>query len=229
MRNRAAILLGALAWVVYDATVRQRMLDWGATPAERMASLPGDEVVDDVMTHHTRAVTIDASSEAVWPWLAQIGDHRAGFYSYDWIETYLFPGTVHRVEGRHSATRIHPELQGLRVGDRIDTGSVGRLRIGAQITTCEPNRALVIGSWAFVLEPLPDGRTRLLNRERDSGWLKVAVPRRSGPLRSLAGVIDYVVGEPLHFAMVRKMLLGLKGRAEGRVEPQSNRSVETAA
>ena len=229
MRNRAAFLVGALVWVAYDATVRQRMLDWGATSAERTASLPGDEVVDDVMTHHTRAVTIDASSEAVWPWLAQIGDHRAGFYSYDWIETYLFPGTVHRVEGRHSATRIHPELQGLRVGDRIDTGSVGRLRIGAQITTCEPNRALVIGSWAFVLEPLPDGRTRLLNRERDSGWLKVAVPRRSGPLRSLAGVIDYVVGEPLHFAMVRKMLLGLKGRAEGHVEPQSNRSVETAA
>lgn len=229
MRTKAATVLGAVAWAVYDATVRQRMLDWGSTPAERRSFLPGDEIVEDVMAHHTRAVTIDAPPEAVWPWLAQMGDHRAGFYSYDWVETYLFPGTVHRVDGRRSATRIHPELQDIRVGDRIDTGSVGRLRIGAQVTTCEPNRALVIGSWAFVLEPLPDGRTRLLNRERDSGWLKMMVPRRSVPLRCLAGAIDYVVGEPLHFAMVRKMLLGLRARAEGRAEGQPTSSAAAAA
>ena len=229
MRTKAALLLGAVAWVNYDATVRKWMLEWGSTAAERSASLPGDEVVEDVMTHHTRAVTVDAPPEAVWPWLAQMGDHRAGFYSYDWVETYVFPGTVHRVDGRHSAIRIHPELQDIRVGDRIDTGSVGHVRIGAHVTTCEPNRALVIGSWAFVLEPLPAGRTRLLNRERDSGWLKMALPRRSGPLRCLAGAIDYVVGEPLHFAMVRKMLLGLKARAEGGTRVGSTSRAAAAA
>lgn len=83
------------------------------------------------------------------------------------------------------------------------------------MTICEPNRALVIGTWAFVLEPLSGARTRLLNRERDSGWLKVAVPNRAGPLRAVAALVDYVIGEPLHFAMVRKMLLGFKARAEG--------------
>jgi hypothetical protein len=210
-----SVLFGVAAVAAYDWTLRQWMLDWGTTPDERSADLPGDEVVENVMTHHTRAVTIDAPPEAVWPWLVQVGDYRAGWYSYDWIETHLFPGTVHRLDGRHSATRIHPELQDVKVGDQIDTGSFRGRRIGAAVTTCEPNRALVIGTWAFVLEPLPGGRTRLLNRERDSGWLRAAMPSRSAPLRAVAALVDYVIGEPLHFAMVRKMMLGLKTRAEG--------------
>lgn len=176
--------------------------------------LPGDDIVGDVMSHHTRAVTINAAPAAVWPWLIQMGDHRAGFYSYDWVERYLFPGTVHYVEGRHSATRIHPELQDLRVGDRINTGSIGRVRIGNAVTVLEPHRALVIGTWAFVLVPVNESRTRLLVRERDAGWLRLLAPRRSGLLRALGAVIDYTVGEPLHFAMVRAMMLGIKQRAE---------------
>jgi len=203
-----------IALIGYDLLVRPWMLGWGATKAEQHVPLPGDEIVQDVMSHHTRAVTIDAPPAAVWPWLVQIGDHRAGFYSYDWVERCVFPGTVHYAEGRGSATRIHPELQGLRVGDRIDTGSVGRLRIGSPVTVLEPERALVIGTWAFVLQPLDGGRTRLLVRERDAGWLRLAAPRRSGLLRALGGAVDVVVGEPLHFAMVRGMMLGLKQRAE---------------
>jgi hypothetical protein len=214
LRRGVSVVFVVAAVAAYDWTLRRWMLDWGTTPEERKAALPGDEIVEDVMTHHTRALTIDAPPEAVWPWLVQMGDHRAGWYSYDWIETYLFPGTVHRIDGRHSATRIHPELQDVKVGDQIDTGSLGDRRIGAPVTTCEANRALVIGTWAFVLEPLSGGRTRLLNRERDSGWLKVAVPNRAGPLRAVAALVDYLIGEPLHFAMVRKMMLGLKTRAE---------------
>ncbi len=199
--------------MAYDTLVRPRILDWGATPAERRAALPGDEVPGPVTAHHTRAVTIDAPPEAVWPWLVQIGDRRAGFYSYDRLERAT--GTVHYVEGRHSAERIHPELQDVRVGDRIATGSVGRrLRIDAPVTVVEPGRALVIGTWAFVLRPLPEGRTRLLVRDRDAGWLRQAAPRRSGVLRAVGGLVDYAVGEPLHFAMTRRMMLGLKERAE---------------
>ena len=78
----------------------------------------------------TKAVTIKAPPEAIWPWLAQIGDHRAGFYSYDWGEQFIFPGTVHYIEGTHSATRIHPELQDVHVGDRINTGSAGKFAVG---------------------------------------------------------------------------------------------------
>ena len=144
----------------------------------------------------------------------QIGDHRAGFYSYDWVERYLFPGTVHYVEGRHSATRIHRELQGLQVGDRINTGSIGSMQHwkrcnGSRAQPCSGHRNLGI-------YPVPSGdsRTRLLVRERDAGWLRMLAPRGSGLLGALAAAIDYAAGEPLHFVMVRKMMLGIKQRAE---------------
>ena len=74
----------------------------GASDEECHLRLPDDEITDEMMTHRTRAVTINAPPEAVWPWLLQIGDRRGGFYSYDWVERFVFPGTVHYVEGRHS-------------------------------------------------------------------------------------------------------------------------------
>ena len=207
----AAPVLGVIG---YDTLVRPALLDWGATDAEQRMGLPGDEIIQDVMSHHTRAVTIDAPPAAVWPWVVQIGDRRAGFYSYDWVERYLFPGTVHYIDGHHSATRVHPELQDIKIGDRINTGSAGPVKIGNPVTVLEPNHALVIGTWAFVLQPLHGNRTRLLIRERDAGWLRLLAPRRSGLLRALGALIDYTVGEPLHFAMVRKMMLGIKQRAQ---------------
>jgi hypothetical protein len=106
-------------------------------------------------------------------------------------------------------------LQTVQVGDRIATGSIGtRFRIDAPVTHVEPGRALVIGTWAFVLVPLPGGRTRLLVREPYPGWVRLVVPARLGVLRALAGMIDYACGEPLHFVMERKMMLGLKQHAE---------------
>jgi hypothetical protein len=205
----------ALALAGYDTLVRPRMLGWGASGNEQHMQLPGDEIASGVPAHYTRAVTIEAPPEAVWPWLAQIGDHRAGFYSYDWVERFVFPGTVHYIEGTHSATRIHPELQDVRIGDRINTGSIGKkFAVGNPVTVIEPGRALVIGTWAFILQPLPGRRTRLLVRDRDWGYLRLAAPRRLALLRAALGVIDYLIGEPLHFAMERKMMLGLKQRAE---------------
>ena len=206
--------LAGVALIAYDSLIRPRMLNWGATLEEQREQLPGDEVIEPVMTHNTRALTIDVCPESVWPWLVQIGDRRAGFYSYDWIESYLFPGMVHRVDGKRSAVRIHPELQDLHVGDRIDTASIGKFQIGRPVTILEQNEALVIGSWAFILRPVQEDRTRLLVRERDAGWLKYAAPRRSGLLRTIGSLVDYLIGEPLHFTMVRKMMLGVKERAE---------------
>ena len=217
MKKARMALLGALALAGYDVVVRPWMLNWGSTKSERRRRLPGDDISNDIvpagMVRQTRAVTIDTPPEAVWPWLVQVGDHRAGFYSYDWFERAT--GTVHYVEGKHSATRVHPELQDMKVGDRIATGSIGtRFRIDAPVTVLEPNHALVMGTWAFVLDPAPGRRTRLLVREPYPGWLRLAVPARFGLLRALGAAIDYAVGEPLHFAMERKMLLGLKQRAE---------------
>lgn len=141
----------------------------------------------------------------------QIGDRHGGFYSHDWLERHI---GVHYVEDGRSATRIHPELQHLQVGDRIATGSIGDISIDAPVTVLEPNHALVIGTWAFVLHPTEGGHTRLLVREREPSWIRRIAPRRSGLLRAIGGLIDYTVGEPLHFAMLRKMMLGIKSRAE---------------
>ncbi len=213
------LIVTVLGLIGYDTLIRPAILDWGATEAEQRMPLAGDEIVADVMTHHTRALTVNAPAAAIWPWLVQIGDRRAGFYSYDWIERYLFPGTVHYIEGNRSATRIHPELQKIALGDRINTGSFGPMQIGSPVTVLEPERALVIGTWAFVLLPLDENRTRLLVRDRDAGWLRSLAPRRSGMLRTAGAIIDYGIGEPLHFAMVRKMMLGIKQRAEALPGP----------
>jgi len=196
---------------VYDTFVRPWMLDWGSTTTERAMALPGDDIADDTMTHHTRAITIEVPPHIVWPWLVQIGDRRGGFYSHDWLERHI---GVHYIEDRHSATRIHPELQDLQVGDRIATGSIGNISIDAPVTVLEPNHALVIDTWAFVLQPTKQGHTRLLVREREPSWIRRIAPRRSGLLRAISGLIDYTVGEPLHFVMLRKMMLGIKSRAE---------------
>jgi hypothetical protein len=108
----------------------------------------------------------------------------------------------------------------VQVGDRIATGSIGmRFRIDAAVNHVEPGRALLIGTWAFVLVPLPGGRTRLLVREPYPGWIRLAVPSRLGVLRALGGAIDYAFAEPLHFVMERKMMLGLKQRAEHGATP----------
>lgn len=195
----------------YDTFVRPWMLDWGSTHEERSAMLPGDDVPDESMSYRTRGLTIDAPPEVVWPWLVQIGDRRGGFYSHDWLERHI---GVHYVEGRHSATRIHAELQDLEVGDRIATASFGAMVIDAPVTVLEPNRALVVGTWAFILLPYEGGRSRLLIREREPGWIRRAAPRRSGFLRAAGGLVDYAIGEPLHFVMTRKMMLGIKDRAE---------------
>ncbi len=102
--TRRLPVLGVVVLIGYDTVVRPWMRCWGATEAERVKRLPGDEIVEDVMTDYTRAVTIDAPPAAVWPWLVQIGDRRAGFYSYDWIERFVFAGTVHYIDRTHSAT-----------------------------------------------------------------------------------------------------------------------------
>ena len=178
--------------------VRTPVLTWGATEEEAGRSLPGDELLEDPAVVSTRAITIDAPPSAVWPWLVQMGSGRAGAYTYDWIEN-LFG------LGMHSAERIHPEWQNLAVGDVIP----GRESLqGMRVEVLDPERALVTRSedgtwvWAFVLEDL-GGRTRLLSRNR------IAMPDPS-----LGDRIGMAVMEPGSLVMERKMLLGIKQRAE---------------
>ena len=103
---------------------------WGATDEEVRRAMPGDDLVPDAAST-TRAITIAAPAEQVWPWLVQLGYGRAGWYSYDWIDN----------DGQPSADRILPELQQLQVGDQI----LMLREIGPRVREVEPNRFFVAG------------------------------------------------------------------------------------
>lgn len=205
---------------------RPRMLRWSATDGEASASLPGDDRALHPRVQSTRAVTIDTPPEQVWPWLMQMGIGRAGFYTHDWVERLMFHARY--VEGRHSATRLHPELPPLKVGDAVPMGA-GAF---AAVSDVEPYRHLVAQE-TFVLRPFPGGKTRLITRYRGMGFLSPAahairpdagpVPRliRFAVLR-VPGVdlalraLDFLVADPLHHYMETGMLTGIKARAEGK-------------
>jgi hypothetical protein len=184
------------------------MLRCGISEDDARQSLPGDELVPDPApgNNSTHAVAIDAPPSAVWPWIVQIGHNRAGWYSHDCVER-LFG--IRYAEG-HSATRIHPEFQHLRVGEEIPYSPFNALPVVA----LEPERYLIIGnSVAWVLQDLGYGRTRLIVRTRGHGWFK-ALFRKIPLLRELGAVIDYVIGEPLHHYMEKGMCTGIAERVE---------------
>src|SRR5215212_7213979 len=148
---------------LYRRYLRARVLSWGATAEEAARPLPGDDLLESADIVATRAISIDAPPSAVWPWLVQMGPGRAGAYTYDWIEN-LFGLNM------HSADRIHPEWQGLEVGEVLRSGEG---KPGIRVEILEPERALVNRSeagdwvWAFVLVP-ENGSTRLISRNRIS-------------------------------------------------------------
>jgi hypothetical protein len=198
VRPLAAALAAGAVVVGVAAALDPRLRRWGATQEETRRTLPGDELVADPTFASTRAITIDASPASVWPWLVQMGQGRGGLYSYDRLEN-LFGLDI------HSAGRIVPELQRLEVGDRVSLGKGAYLAVHA----LDPERTLVLRhpdgdwSWVFVLDPQHGGRTRLIVRNR---W---TTARASSAVR--AGM---KLTETIGFAMERKMLHGIKARAE---------------
>lgn len=188
----AGLVCGAIA---YRLLLRPRVLTWGATADEAEARLPGDELLEDAAGVATRAITIDAPASAVWPWLAQMGPSpRGGAYTYDWIENLLGLNM-------HSADEVLPEFQHPRVGDELGYGA-NRMRF----ERVEPGHVLALRSsdgnwvWSFVLDE-HDGSTRLISRNR------FRLPR----LRDRLGMVPM---EPGSLVMERKMLRGIKRRAE---------------
>ncbi len=209
-RRRAALALVAALGALYPL-LRRSILTWGATSEEAASRRPGDELLEDADGVSTRTITIDAPAASVWPWLAQMGPSpRGGAYTYDWIEN-LFGLDM------HSATEILPQFQDLEVGDTLPLGSNGpRMRV----EVLEPERVLAFRSedrrwvWAFALYP-QGGTTRLVSRNR------IAAPDASPVTR----LVNLLVLEPGSLVMERKMLLGIKQRAErlspGRPWPSS--------
>lgn len=177
---------------------------WGATYDEVSLALPGDELVPRPDMTATRGVTIRATADTVWPWIAQLGQGRGGFYSYDFLENLLGCDI-------HSADRLVPEYQGGEIGAQVKLAP----EVALTVALVEPQCALVLrggipmGSmpapydftWAFVLGAGPGGSTRLVVRER-YGYL-----RRWAPL-----VVE--PAELISFVMSQRMLRSIRSRAE---------------
>jgi hypothetical protein len=188
---RPLVVLGAALPWAYMLLIRPWLLKWGATEEEVEKPLPGDELVPEPRHQSTRAITVNAPVEEVWPWLAQVGQDRGGFYSYEWLEN---------LSGAHirSADRIRPEWQHREEGDVVRTSP----SFGFKVEAFEPGKAMVLEHWgAFCVEPIGEKSTRVILRTRAP--------------RGLGGVFHHpLVGEFSHFVMERGMLKGIKRRAE---------------
>jgi hypothetical protein len=161
--------------------------------------MPGDTLLPGAPLVTTRSITIDAWPSAVWPWLVQMGPGRGGAYTYDWIENLMGLDM-------HSADRVLPEFQGLRTGDVMRLGRRGPVM---EVAELEPEHALVFrsqdGAWVWSFGLYPRGHsTRLVSRNRIQ-------PPDPSPLYRLFSL--YVM-EPGSLVMERRMLLGIKSRAE---------------
>jgi hypothetical protein len=182
----AAVLVG------YRVLVQPWQHRWGATDEEVRRAMPGDDLLPGATGTTTRAIGIAAPPQQVWPWLVQLGYGRAGWYSYDWIDN----------DGRPSADRIIPELQALKVGDQVPMLA----GVGPRVRVIRPDRYLVAGDaeagvWCLALYPAPSG-CRLVSRWR-VGW----------PLTP-ATAFWVLLSDPGAFIMERRMLKGIKARAE---------------
>ena len=198
----AAAVAGAGA--AYACLFRPRQLRWGATAAEVEAPLPGDALLQHADLVATRGITVRTSAEQVWPWIAQLGQERGGFYSYDALENLVGCNI-------HSADHVVPEWQSIGVGDEVKLAP----QVALRVVQADPARALVLRgavpmgdspppydfTWAFVLREASAGKTRLLVRERYAymrAWAKLPVE----PV------------EAISFVMSQKMLRGIRDRAE---------------
>ena len=199
--------------VLYWFPIRRWMNRWGSTPADLSRVMAGDGLLVNATYSGTTAVIVNAQPEHIWPWLVQIGYQRGGLYSYDWLDR-LF-GYL----DRPSATRILPEFQHLAVGDQIPLGRGPSWPVAA----IEPSRALVLDMrnmggvdwvWQFGLYTVDEKRTRLVSRSRVR------------PRTVWARLFTHVI-EPAGFLMTRRMLLGLKQRAETLKGRASGRAGDT--
>ena len=199
MKLRRLAGLALVLGVVYTRFLRDPILTWGATDEEAARRIPGDELLEHADGVATRAIDIDAPADAVWPWVAQMGPAPlGGAYTYDWIENLMGLNM-------HSADEVLPEYQNPKIGDTIVYG-----KNTMRIERVEPGHVLAWRSedghwvWTFVIEPRGSS-TRLISRNRFR-------------LPSLTARIGMIPMEPASLVMERKMLRGIKERAERPAE-----------
>jgi hypothetical protein len=218
-----AIVVGALlaivviGFVIVPPATRWFTDSWGATPAEVDAPMAGDALFPATREVSTKAISIAAPPETVYALIQQMGQHRAGWYGWDWF--YNATGSSDFVDG-HFSTRIVPELQNVKVGDKLNINDM----VAYDVVITDPGRAFVLAAgslkpeqlgqasmpetWtentlAFVLRPTPDGGTRLVLRMRADG--------------SDTGFGRWMWNGPLNFGgalFSHKTLVGIKRVAE---------------
>lgn len=203
------------AAAAYAARARPWLLHWGATDHEIERPWPGDDLSPEPDAEATRGVTIHAPASAVWPWIVQVGQDRAGFYSYDWLENLL----GFQIQNVH---RILPEFQQREEGDAVWMAPPYKFGGRARLTVArlEKDRAMVLvypedaeriargdeavrGTWAFEIEPVDDESCRLVMRTRSG---------RHPALRDR--LAQRLFWEWADFIMERKMMLTIKQLAE---------------
>jgi hypothetical protein len=205
------IVLSGIWGVSFAAGLGDWMGNWGSTIIERTIPLPGDEVLPDAHTLGTKAITVAATPEEIWPWLAQMGVGRAGMYSYDLIDRLVGSGDA--VDG-HSATRIHPELQERQVGDQMVFHPPSGLAytvalVNAPRLIVYRGQSLGAVTWTFYLVPNDDG-TRLITR-----W-------RGAPSTGVGETIANAVFGTMDFVMEQRMLSRIKELAEAHAGEVGN-------
>ncbi|MFI5310713.1 MAG: SRPBCC family protein [Gemmatimonadales bacterium] len=196
----AAVLALVLAAAFYASVARPWNQTWGATSAEVARYIPGDSLVADPQQVTTRAITIRAEPSDIWPWLAQMGRGRGGLYSYDFLDRWF------GVLDQPSADTVLPAFQRLQAGDTIRVGGSA----GWPVEIAQPDRLLLIHvresgvhvTWAFVLDPVARGETRLVMRVR------ARLPWHFSTAFILAAL------DPAEFLMMRRQLLGIRERSE---------------
>ncbi len=210
MTRAGTVLVGA-GLLTGIAVLRHRALRWGASQTELAVDLPGDGVLPRADVVATRGITVLAEPGAVWPWLAQLGYGRGGFYSYDALENLIGLDI-------HSADEVVEEWQGLAVGDQVHLAPP----VGLEVLVADPGRALVLAgqaptgesapapydfTWAFALRPGPAvGTTRLVVRER-----YLCRTRSARPVVEVVAAVSTLMSE--------RMLRGIRDRAEGMARP----------
>lgn len=214
MVKRMHMVAGAAVAIEAYSALQWLGRTYGATPEECRRRLPGDDLVERPDFRTTHAITIDAPSEKVWPWLVQMGWGRAQWYTARWVDRLLFPNNG------PSAEVVVPELQHLAVGDRVLDGPpearcvfvVEELVTARHVVLhstehlppgwAERYGAAIDFTWVFVLEDLDDGRCRFLFRSRcrlEPRWVRA---------------FYVAVMVPADFVMSRQMLRGVKRRVE---------------
>jgi len=200
-RRIGPAILDALSGLPLFATAplyRRWHLRWGATDDEVHGSMPGDEIVPNPSFNATRAITIDAPPELVWPWIVQMGYRRAGFYTYALLDN----------AGYDSADRILEEYQPPRIGDWVPMAKQVNETTAFRVQAFELNRWLLWekpdSTWAWKLLPLDGGGTRLILR----------LKQRYAWERPGSAILTLVLLEFGDFPMMRRVLKGIKVRAE---------------